>query len=277
LWGELIMEAIINKRDFKNLSRQFRRVSGQLLNCGDSTEAIRLTKRFIEFIDKEPLLSDFIKKNHTEKFDMENIIKSTNINEKYEIPIEINREITFIYQLLKYTAENFDDYIVICRGYAFYRGATYRDCINNFNHQVVNLLVNHITDYLEGISIEMGLDEKENAKILVQGSVGQLNFSEQNLEAHQTNNQQSYTELISLISELIRELKNEQISDTETQEDAIDFLEDAKSELQNETPKKSVFRRVTDTLSHIRKSVDDSVHIAQLIDKAIVGFSQLPF
>lgn len=277
MWGELGMEEILNKKDFKNLSRQFRRVSGQLLNCSDSNEAIRLTKRFIDFIKGEPLLSDFIKKNHTEQFDMGNIIKSTEINEKYDIPIEIDREITFIYQLLKYTAENFDDFIVICRGYAFYKGATYRDCINKFNHQVVNLLVNHITDYLEGISIDMGLDEKENAKILVQGSIGQLNFSEQNLEAHQTNHQQSNAKLISLVSELIKELKKEQILDNETQEDAIDFLEDVQSELQSANPKKSVFRRATDTLSQIRTSVDDSVRIAQFIDKTLEGFSQLPF
>lgn len=274
MWGELSMEEILNKKDFKNISRQFRRISGQLLNCSDSTEAIRLTKRFINFIKGEPLLSDFIKKNHTEQFDMENIIKSTEINEKYDIPIEIDREITFIYQLLKYTAENFDDYIVICRGYAFYKGATYRDCINKFNHQVVNLLVNHITDYLEGISIDMGLDEKENAKILVQGSIGQLNFSEQNLEAHQTNHQQSEVELISLVNELIKELKKEQISDNETHEDAIDFLEDVQSELHSENPKKSVFRRATDTLSRIRTGLDDTARIAQFIDKVINGFSQ---
>lgn len=266
-----MMEEVLSKKDFKNLSRQFRRVSGQLLNCEDSIEAIRITKRFVDFIDTEPLLSDFIKKNHTENFDMERITKSRKINGTYDIPIEIDREITFIYQLLKYTAENIYDYIAICRGYAFYKGATFRDSIRTFNHQVVNLLVNHITDYLEGISIDMGLDEKENIKILVQGSVGQLNFSEQNLEAHQINNQQSNDELISLVSELIKELRKEQVSVNELQEDAIDFLEDVQVELQNENPKRSVFRRATNTLNQIRIGMDDAARIAQLIDTATKG------
>lgn len=141
------MEKIIDIKEFKLLSKQFRRVAGDLLNASDTNEAMRLAKRFIMFIDSEPILSDFISKSHTIDFDMERLIREREYD-KFDIPIEVNEEISFIYQLLSYSISHFERYDTIARHYAFYKGAKISDCIREFNREVVKLLVNHISDYL---------------------------------------------------------------------------------------------------------------------------------
>lgn len=45
------MEKIIDVKEFKLISRQFRRFAGDLLNAQDTYEAMRLAKRFIMYID----------------------------------------------------------------------------------------------------------------------------------------------------------------------------------------------------------------------------------
>jgi hypothetical protein len=274
------MEKIIDVKEFKLISRQFRRFAGDLLNAQDTYEAMRLAKRFIMYIDNEPILSDFIRKNNVLEFDMKEIIQSKGIHEKFDIPIKVNEEISFIYQLLKYITENFDRYDTVTRAYAFYSGAKIADSIREFNREVVKLLVNHITDYLEERAIELGIDEKPNAKILVQGSVGQLNFTETgNIQANQqTNSQNNNEELLSLAKELIVALKEAKIENTADKEDAIDFVEEATNAIESgQQPKPSVIRRARESLNKVRTVVDDSTFLAMQIDKVVQAFSNIQF
>ncbi|MFN7253334.1 MAG: hypothetical protein ACK4M9_21545 [Anaerobacillus sp.] len=274
------MEKIIDGKEFKLISRQFRRVAGDLLNAQDTYEATRLATRFIMYIDSEPILSDFIGKNNILEFDMKEIIQAKEYHDKFDIPIKVDEEIAFIYQLLKYTTENFDRYDTVSRAYAMYSGAKITDSIREFNREVVKLLVNHITDYLEEKAIELGIDEKPNAKILIQGNVGQLNFTETgNIQANQQNNSpNSNEELLSLAKELIAALKDAQIENTADKEDAIDFVEEATNCIEaGNQPKPSVIRRARESLSKIRPVVDDASYLATQIDKVVQAFSNMSF
>lgn len=274
------MEKVIEIQQFKILSRQFRRTSGDLLNAHDTKEAMRLAKRFINFINEDPILNDYVTKNNTVVFDMKTIIESRGFRDKFEIPLNINEEIAFIYQLLKYTTENFNQYDSITRSYAMYTGAKISDSIREFNKEVVKLLVNHITDYLEEKAIELGIDEKPNAKILIQGSVGQLNFSESgNVQANQQNNtDNSNEELLSLSKDLINILREAKIENTSDQEDAIDFMEETTRLIESgEQPKPSLLRRTRDTLGRIRPVVEDTSYLALQIDKVVQAMHHLPF
>ncbi|PAE42779.1 hypothetical protein [Bacillus sp. 7884-1] len=241
---------------------------------------MRLATRFIMYIDSEPILFDFITKNNVATFDMKEIIQSKGIQYKFDIPIKVNEEIAFIYQLLKYITENFDRYDTISRAYAFYRGAKIADSIREFNREVVKLLVNHITDYLEEKAIELGIDEKPNAKVLVQGNVGQLNFTETgNIQANQqTNSQGSNEELLTIAKELIAILKEAKIENTDDKEDAIDFVGEATNAIESgEQPKPSVIRRARESLNKIRTTVDDTTFLAMQIDKFVQAFSNIQF
>ncbi|PID02684.1 hypothetical protein CSV67_08115 [Sporosarcina sp. P2] len=241
---------------------------------------MRLAKRFIKYINYEPILFDFIKKNNAVNFDIKEIIQSRRFNEKFNIPLEVNEEIAFIYQLLKYITENFDRYDTVSRSYASYKGAKIADSIREFNREVVKLLVNHITDYLEEKAIELGIDEKPNARVLIQGNVGQLNFSETgNIQANQQNNSQnSNEELLSLAKELIAILKDTKIENAADKEDAIDFVEEATNLIESgNQPKPSVIRRARESLSKIRPVVEDASYLATQIDKVVQAFSNMPF
>ncbi|MED4780957.1 hypothetical protein [Brevibacillus choshinensis] len=265
------MEKIIDIREFKLLSKQFRRVAGDLLNTHDTYEAMRLAKRFVIFIDSDPILSDFISKNHTIDFNIEEIIRNKSHNEKFDIPLKVNEEIDFIYQLLSYSTNKFDRYDTISRSYAFYGGAKISDSIREFNREVVKLLVNHISDYLGEKAIELGIDEKPNAKILVQGNVGQLNFSETgNVTANQINNHSGNEELLKIAENLLRSLQETPISNKELKEDTIDFVQQAKEEIEaGQQPKPSLLRRIKDSLSNIRGTVEETSLLATHIDKFI--------
>lgn len=273
------MEKIIDVKEFKLISRQFRRAAGDLLNAQDTNEAMRLAKRFISNIDSEPILSDFISKNNVLEFNMKEILQERNYHDKFNIPIKVNEEIAFIYQLLKYATENFDRYDTISRGYAMYRGAKISDSIREFNREVVKLLVNHITDYLEEKAIELGIDEKPNAKVLVQGNVGQLNFTETgNIQANQTNNQSGNEELLTIAKELINLLKEADIENKVDKEDAIDFVEEATIAIESgNQPKPSVIRRARESLNKLRTVVDDSTFLASQLDKVIQAFGNIQF
>ncbi|MFJ7937062.1 hypothetical protein ACIQYG_00840 [Peribacillus sp. NPDC096622] len=273
------MEKIIDVKEFKLISRQFRRTAGDLLNAQNTNEAMRLAIRFISNIDSEPILSDFISKNNVLEFDMKEIIEQRNYHDKFNIPIKVNEEIAFIYQLLKYATENFDRYDTISRSYAMYRGAKISDSIREFNREVVKLLVNHITDYLEEKAIELGIDEKPNAKVLVHGNVGQLNFTETgNIQANQTNNQSGNEELLTLAKDLIAILKETKIENATDKEDAIDFVEEATNSIEaGNQPKPSVIRRAKESLSKIRPAVEDASYLASQMDKVIQAFGNIQF
>lgn len=273
------MEIVIEGKEFKVISRQFRRVAGDLLNAQDTHEAMRLAKKFISYIDQQPILFDFIRKNNDSKFNIEEIISSKGYNRKFEIPINGNEEVAFIYQLLKYATENFDRYDSITRSYALYSGAKIPDSIREFNREVVKLLVNQITDYLEEKAIELGIDEKSNSKILVQGNIGQLNFAETgNIQANQTNIEDGSKELITLTKELITLLKNSNIENTADKEDAIDFVEEATKAIESgNQPKQSVIRRATESLTKIRTVVEDGTFLATQVDKVVDAFGGIQF
>ncbi|MGH0515854.1 hypothetical protein [Bacillus cereus] len=255
---------LIPIKKFKIISKNFRRVSGDLLNSVDIHETFRLAIKFIAYIENEPIIYDFIRKRHTQDYDIKDILNLKTYESKYDIPINNNEEISFIYQLLKYATENLTSYNQLTFGYAFYKGAKFSDQIREFNYQVVRLLVNHITDYLEEMAIELGIDEKPNAKVLIQGNVGQFNYAEQgNIEANQTNNQCEDNELQKVAQELIELLKGTSIENKDIQEDAIDFVGEVVQNIEEgQPPKPSLLRRATASLTDINSMVESGSQIA---------------
>ena len=263
-------------KQFKIISKNFRRVSGYLLHANDQYEAIRLASRFLSYIDNEPIIADFIKKNHTEEFNIETIRKEKRYQNKFEIPIDPSDEISFIYQLLKYGVENFDSYTSLTNGYAFYKGAKYADQISEFNHEVVRLLVFHITDYLEEMAIELGYDEKPNSKVVIQGGVGQFNYAEQgNIEANQANYNEEGQDTQKIVKELISLLKVTELEDKDTKEDAIDFLGEISQKIeQGEEVQPSLWRRVNNSLKNINETVGSSSQLAMTINQFLTQLGQ---
>ncbi|MEC5240776.1 hypothetical protein [Bacillus mycoides] len=75
--------------------------------------------------------------------------------------------------------------------------------------------------------MKLGIEEKPNAKILVQGNLGQLNYAETgNIDAHQTINQGENNDIQKVAQELIQLLKETSIENPDVKEDALDFVEE---------------------------------------------------
>lgn len=58
--------------------------------------------RFLNFIESNDVIYKFIQENNKESYDIEEICRNRGWRNKYPLPIEKNKEIAFIYQLLKY-------------------------------------------------------------------------------------------------------------------------------------------------------------------------------
>lgn len=137
------MQKIVDHKEFKKLSLNFRRNAGNLLNCDDYDEALRLLKFFLEAINSEPLIADFITKHNTQSFDIQMIIDER--QGAFELPLSKTEEISFIYQLLTYASEHAQNYMVLSYGYS----SKYSESVRRFNQHVTKRLVNYIGDYLQ--------------------------------------------------------------------------------------------------------------------------------
>ncbi|WP_349346842.1 hypothetical protein [Priestia megaterium] len=275
------MNQVISVKDFKIISQKFRVAYGQMLSATDVDEAMRLTKRFMIFIDKEPIIKDFIERKHTQSYDFHKIFKEKNDLEKFELPIDSDEEVSYIYQLLKYVTENFKSYLGFARPYAFYKGAKYADIVKNFNKDVVRLFVDQITSYLGEMAITMGIDEKPNAKVLVTGPVGNLMFTEGNVTGNttlnQTNNNQASEGLQAIAKDLLQLLKEAKIDNPELKEDAIDHVTEVVEKVENgEEVKPSLIRRVTTALTGVIGLVGSGTALVTTANQFIDTVQTLP-
>lgn len=142
---------ITSKKELRKISRDFRTYSSRLLNTKYRSEIVDLNK-FLNFIENEPLIFDFVRKNNNEIFDIENILRNKSYHDKYPIPVEKDREIAFVYQLLKYAQDKHRDFFSLSFGYG--NGNKIQNHIEAFNNEVTKPFMDYIRNHLEDIFIE---------------------------------------------------------------------------------------------------------------------------
>lgn len=143
---------MMNKKELKKIAREFRMYGSRLLSTKYGNGMNDLN-RFLNFIESHEILNSYIGKNNTEVFDMEHICKSRGWHDKYNLPIEKDKEISFVYQLLKYGQANFGDYTAFSHGYG--SGNKFQDHIDAFNNEVVKHFVDYLREYLEDVIIDI--------------------------------------------------------------------------------------------------------------------------
>lgn len=141
----------MNKRELNKLAREFRMYGSRLLTTKYGN-GISDLNRFLNFIESNEIINEFILKNNIHQYDMKVICKSRGWHDKYDLPIEKDKEIAFIYQLLKHGQESFGDYTAFSRGYG--SGKKFQDHMDAFNNEVVKHLVDYIREYLEDLIID---------------------------------------------------------------------------------------------------------------------------
>lgn len=165
------VEIKLTKNELKKISLDFRMVANRLIRT-KSEEGISNLKRFLNYIDNNPIIIKFIQQHNNDTFDIESIIrKYPHLN--YSIPDDSQtREMSFIYQLLKYGLDNYNNtyggYYDLAYAFSGYVG-TIQAAVDKFNSSIVLPFYGYIENYLTKLQIDMGDDENARITIHVQG------------------------------------------------------------------------------------------------------------
>ncbi len=164
-------EIKITKSELKKTSLDFRMVANRLIRT-NSQEGMSNLKRFIDYIDNNAIIRNFIQKHNYHTYDMESIAGNY---PHLLLPIpdtSKEEEISFQYQLLKYGLktyyEQYDGYLLLSRVFCGY-SASFKDSADTFNSNIVLPFYGYIENYLTKLQIDMGDDENAKITIHVQG------------------------------------------------------------------------------------------------------------
>ena len=178
----------------------------------------------------------------------------------FELGNTNEEEITNIYHILKYCAEN--NRSIIDLGNSYTTSHKYNDMVKCFGERVIMVLIRHIEGYLTKIGIDMGMDE--NVKYLITVNDGQVNLAMDSSTINATQNKGiNIDELKKLIDNVKKESIN--ISSTDDIEIVNDSIEVIESELTQATPKKSMIKTALTGLKAIKGTVEFGSAVAALI------------
>lgn len=232
----------LNKKQLKIISFDFRSIGNRLLRA-PYLQIKPVLKMFITYTYNTSLIHDYINSCKREGFDVKKEVEEVykgNGQFVFDLGTTSEEEIFSIYNILKYISENDIDFYYVARAYSNSRGTkTYDEIVRNFSDQISLILIQHISNYLTKIGIEMGYDEEVNYMITNNG--GQVNISKDNSILNATQNiGASSHELIKLV-ETINSLIDETVPEEE-KEIIIESVEAIKNELQSNEPKKGVIK-----------------------------------
>ena len=162
-------EIKLTKTELRKISREFRTIASRLLRT-EYKQGISNLKRFIDFIEKNRIINEFIQKHN--KYDFSAIIDDT--NKMYVIPDDSkSHEISYVYQILKAHLEGCESsrkdmgYVNLAMG--FERRTKFQEIVDNFGKNVMFPFVSHIEGYLTDLQIDMGDEDQTKISIQVHG------------------------------------------------------------------------------------------------------------
>ncbi|MEG4911630.1 hypothetical protein [Microcoleus sp. B7-D4] len=158
----------ISKNELKKISFDFRMYANRLIHTTPDAGMQNL-KRFVNFIDRNLIISDFLRNNHT-KSDIQPICFDS-LKTEYKVPDESpDDEISFTHQLLQYGLEKFYDnnhdgyWHLAWLVEGDYSSSKKQDVVNKFNHSIVKPFIYYIENYLTDLQINLG--DGEDAKLI---------------------------------------------------------------------------------------------------------------
>ncbi len=109
-------QVLMNKKEIQKVSIEFRKIASRLLTT-TFADGMGNLKRFLYYVNSTPLIKFFIQENNVKQFNIIKDIEQREMFQGYELPLEKSEEISYIYQLLIYTTENFPDLYTLCGHY----------------------------------------------------------------------------------------------------------------------------------------------------------------
>ncbi len=239
------MESNIDVKALKKISLNYRVAASRLLKTNFEDGMANL-KRFLLFIDNQPIIKKFIDDNFFE-FDVEKEVREceTSYNLLYSIPTEPLNELSFVYQILKYYSENYNNYLdPIPEAYS--RDRSLQKHVDEFNKRVVMPFVNLINTFLEELYIEGG-DAALSNPITINNQSGQVNLAQHNSNITATQNLN--TEAAKILEKFIAAL---QVEKFDNKDELKEMLESVLADFrQNSTPDKTTISTLINKINNI--------------------------
>lgn len=261
----------MNVNEIKKTYVRFNNEADVLLTASYD-DSISSLKRFINYIDTEPLILDFISENNLIKFDIESIIDARKYNDRYPTQHEKSSSIAFSYQLLKYISLNIDvHYNKVSCGYGYSNSVD--DHYQGFNNAIVVPFLNYISAYLDVLLIDSeDSQSKSSPSIINNGILSVNNAGTTNI----TGNSIVNTDLSKVI-DLIDSVLNSQVDEIESQvkDELFEYLESLKSELLNQKPKKNVINLIIKQLNSFKDTYLLGASVYSILKEITTWISQV--
>lgn len=220
----------LNRKELKKISHDFNSISSRMMRVAFN-EYNMVLKKFIDFIDKNEIIKNYINLGFDSDFDVEkewNLVVHKD-GYMFDFGPSTEQESYQIYMVLKYILDN-----IKAPHFSFqsiYGKKIFQDNVKEFNDRVVLVLIGNVEDYLTKVGIDMGLDE--NVVYNVNG--GQVNVASGNATINATqNNGVSASELDNILKGITENLSK---LEKENADEIADIVEMAREELAKSEPK----------------------------------------
>ena len=262
------MEDIIDGKDLINNNIEFKNISKRLLTSDYDVFDVNL-KRLIHYIDNNKLISDFINScvSENDHFNIEEDVKKVVAgygNNIFNNFVEEEKEISYVYQILKYITNNDISY----RKYSIPYSSTkqFHDQIDGFNNKIILPFINAINDNFQKKYFEMIYNKDEDFNVIIN--------SEQAVFTKNTSNitlvKNSYNQLTDIINKIKNNITD--VHDIQLQEDIMDNILGIEQEIKESPIKKGRLKAFMNalnvTLTKIKDVTELSTSIIELIKYA---------
>ncbi|WP_062310437.1 hypothetical protein [Alicyclobacillus sendaiensis] len=239
------MEYTLTDGELQRMSLHFRQIASRLLRT-DFREGMDNLRRFIDYIDSEPLIADFIRSHNVETHDIEGAIASRSNHDLFQIPTTTDGEISFTYQLLKYALEHYKEYYQLCFGYA--SSTKVQDHVREFNRLVVQPFVNHINDYLHTLMVQRGVGTKSQVTV-TNSTIGALNLAQDGAQITSSSIVTvDQADVVAKTAENVLKLLSCEGLDLKMKEEIRDLVTEIENQITKGNPRRSVLQLVTQRL-----------------------------
>ncbi len=225
----------LNRKELKKILHDFNSISSRMMRVAFD-EYKMVLKKFIDYIDNNEIIKNYINLGYTPEFDVEKEWNLVVHKEGYMFDFgpSTEQESYQIYTVLRYILDN-----IKAPHFSFhsiYGESKWQDNVEEFNSRVLLVLIGNIEDYLTKVGIDMGLDEN----IVWNVNGGQVNVASGNATIHATqNNGVNGKELDDIIKGIIENLTDLKKEDAD---EIVDAIEMAREELIKPEPKVSRLR-----------------------------------
>ena len=253
----------LNRKELRIIQYDFNSYSNRLLQA-DYDDYADVLRKFVNYIDNIPIISDYIHDCGSCDWDLENEIKEVQGSYGrliFSLGKTESEEIRNVYAVLKYLAENNSSvYRGVAMGYS--SSSKWQDKIKGFNDRFVMVLIRHVESYLTKVGIDMGIDEKNIYNVTVQN--GQAIIANDNSSVTSTINIGATTNTIEQLISAVR-TRLDTLTSEEDKETASESLEVIEAEVAAEKPKKSMIKTAIASLQAVKGTVEFASAVAALI------------